>query len=426
MGKKKAGKKKVAKGAVVVKKNVAKKKSSSAAVEVDVTPMTETDAVVATLQIDLAIEDFKNPMEMSVSKLEKEAKRLYKSRVGDEFKLSFTLLALTEKNAAADQGYESKDYFTKFLGISHTKANEMIANARFLIDIGVVNIQRLIGLSWPKVKLLRNPVSKGAITKKNIEPWLDKCKAGEEGTAEWDLDKQIKELIAKKAKVELDDSLATFSFKAPAYVRDVINRFEEIAEQAFGGDRGNWYVQALSEVAAAHVNKRDADLMKARGLAALKEMAEKISPVVSLFIPLTDEISANTKLGIVSQIYQGYSEDASGVRGLQFCFAGTDAEAKQLLEVKTVRTFPVLIAKSLMPIEVCSSGSVEEFEAQATEEDIPENTLSETETFEAMKSLISSKKVSKDQFKKKKTSLLKKHAKGHELNKAMLKWLKSL
>jgi hypothetical protein len=418
--KKKAAKKKAA---VVTKKGGGKKKSGkkkekSDKIEVEATPMSDADVAVHELK-EVGIADFKNPMEMTVSKLEKEAQKLYKSRVGDEFKLSFTLFALVEKNAPADRGYETKDYFTRFLGISHTKANEMVANARFLIDMGVTNLKTLIGLSWPKVKLLRSPVNKGVISKRNLESWLKKCQVGENGTAEWDLEKQIKDLIAKKAKVDLDDSLKNFSFKAPAYTQDVVNRFEEIAEKAFGGDRGNWYIQALSLAAASLVNKADADLLRAKGLAALKEMAEKISPVAAIFVPLTDEVGEDVKLGLVSRIFQGFSEDRDGVKELRFCFAGTEAEAKKFLKVKEVRPFPIEVSKSIAPAEIASIGSVEEAEEGEEEE------LSDDDLKEGIKDLVAEKKVAKEVYKKKKAALLKKHEKGRDLNLAIYAWLKS-
>lgn len=430
MAKKKAAKKKAVpapKEAVVTKKGVKKKKAAKKKVAKKVTPvevevMSPVETTVAEVSEELAIADFKDPMQMSVTKLEAAAKKLYRSRVGDEFKLSFTLLALVDKNAAADRGFENKDYFTKFLGISHTKANEMVANARFLIDVGVVNIKRLVGLSWPKVKMLRKPVALGVISKKNIDPWLDKCQAGENGTAEWDLEKQIKDLIASKAKVDVDESLVNFSFKAPAYCREVVNRFEEIAEKAFGGDRGNWYIQALSEVAAAHIHQVDAELLQAKGLAALKEMAEKIAGVACVFIPLSSDVTENVKLGVVSRIYQGYSEDGDGVKELRFCLAGTEGEAKKFMKVKAVRPFPIEVAKSIQPDDIVVAGSVETAEGGVADED----DLSEVDLKESIKNLVSSKKVSKGTYKAEKAKLAKKHAKGVELNRAIHSWLKSL
>lgn len=424
MAKKKAAKKSTKKSSKKKAEAVVTKKGKkSKAIEVDAVPMDDQETAVAEVRDEFGIEDFRNPMEMSVTKLEKEAQKLYKSRVGDEFKLSFTLLALVEKNAPADRGYEVKDYFTKFLGISHTKAGEMIANARFLIDVGVSNLKRLVGLSWPKVKLLRRPVAAGVISKRNIDSWLKKCMAGTNGTAEWDLDKQIKDLMAAKAKVDLDDSLKTFSFKAPAYTQDVVNRFEEIAEKAFGGDRGNWYIQALSVVAASFINKQDAELFRARGLAALKEMAEKIAPVATIFVPLTDDVGEDAKLGLVSKIFQGFSEDRDGVKELRFCLAGTESEAKRFLKVKEVRPFPIEVAKSIQPDEIVSTTSVEEAE-EAEEAD--EDELSEEDMKEAIKDLVGKKKVSKDKYKKKKAALLKKVGKGAPLTKAIYEWLKDL
>lgn len=415
--------------AVVVKKGGGKKKKKEAAeqvpseaIEVDAEPMTDAETAVAEIRHDLAIEDFKDPMTMSVTKLEKEAQKIYKARVGDEFRLSFTLYALREKNAHADRGYDLKDYFTKFLGISHTKAQAMIGNAEFLINVGVANLKNLIGLSWTKVKLLKAPVEKGVIAKKGINKWLEKCKAGPEGTAEWDLEKQIKDLMAKKAKVDVDDSLKTFSFKAPAYTQDLINRFEEIAEKAFGGDRGNWYVQALSMAAASLVNQADVELMRGRGLAAVKEMAEKIAPVAAVFIPLTDEIGEDAKLGLMTRVFQGFSEDRDGVKGLRFCFAGSEAEAKKTLKVKDIRVFPIEIAESLRPSEIAAV-NIEEPEE---DEDEPESGLSDDEVKEAIKNLVGEKKVSKEKYKKKKTSLMKKHAKGPALNLAIYEWLQGL
>jgi hypothetical protein len=420
-GKKKSGTKKAATKKAAPKKAAPKKKAARKKAEpVEVETMTETEATVAEIRDELAIVDFKDPMSMSVTKLEIAAKKLYKNRVGDEFKLSFTLLALKEKNAAADRGYENKDYFTKFLGISHTKANEMVANAEFLINVGVTNLKRLVGLSWPKVKLLRQPVDKGVISKKGIDPWLVKCQAGENGTAEWDLAKQIKDLIAKKAKTEVDETLVNISFKIPAYAREIINRFEEVGEKAFGGDRGNWYIQALSEAAAAHINQVDAELMQAKGLAALKEMAESIAGITCIFVPLTDEVTANTKLGIVSSIYQGFSEDRDGVKELRFCIAGTDAEAKKSMKVKTVRAFPIEVAKSMQPATIVTSGSVE-----SSEETDGEEPISEADLKEAIKNLVASKKVAKALYKKQKAILGKTHAKS-DLNRAMHTWLTSL
>jgi hypothetical protein len=161
----------------------------------------------------------------------------------------------------------------------------------------------------------------------------------------------LKKLVTEADRASMNKETKTVKFEVMAYELQIVHQFEEIAKSALDTEaRGQWFLQALIDFSSNYANvkdKKDAAFWKSRGLAALKELAERTAPVASLFVPLSDDITSK-KIGVAptSHIYQGYKE---GAQEPQFCVATSEAEAKQFLEVKRVRAFPILVAQSLMP-----------------------------------------------------------------------------
>jgi hypothetical protein len=82
----------------------------------------------------------------------------------------------------------------------------------------------------------------------------------------------------------------------------------------------------------------------------VKELAERIAPVVALFMPTDPNQNTQEALGAFpfTTIYQGFPSE-SGERTLHYCIASSETEAKAFLKVKDVRAFKVEVAPSLRP-----------------------------------------------------------------------------
>jgi hypothetical protein len=336
------------------KKKVVAKKGKGKPTPVDARPMTKEETAIMELQ-DIGIKPFKDPMTLTSGELEQRTIALDRGKSQQEAELAACLYAIEEKQIHVTHGWDRKDYYRERLGISYTKATEMAKTWRLLVDVGLRNIQTLAGLSWTKLKIIRKGIANGKITARNLDVWLGRCIAAEgKGgvfTSLEALENMVKKLIAEADKASMSRETKTVKFEVMAYEIALVHQFEDIAKTALGTDnRGAWFLQALIDFSSNHANvkdKKDAAFWKARGLSALKELAERVAPVASIFIPLTDEITSK-KIGVAptSHIYQGYKD---GGTDPLFCVATSEAEAKQFLGVKHIRSFPIMVAQSLMP-----------------------------------------------------------------------------
>ena len=335
-----------------------KKKSASVVktekpIEVDVTPMTDQETAIVELQ-EIGITPFNDPMSLSSAELEQRAVQLDRSKAQNEAELAAVLYAIEEKQVHVAHGWDRKDYYREHLQISYTKAAELVKNWRVLIEVGVTNIMRLSGLSWTKIKIIRKGIINGKITARNIETWLGRCIAapGDKNFTSLEaLENMVKSLISEADRNSMSKETKTVKFEIAAYEMQIVNQFEEIAKAALDTDnRGQWFLQAIIDFSSNYANlkdKKDAAFWKSRGLAALKELAERTAPVAAIFVPLSDDITAQ-KIGVAptSHIFQGYKDGSSDPL---FCVASSESEAKQFLGVKRVRMFPIMVAASLLP-----------------------------------------------------------------------------
>jgi hypothetical protein len=337
------------------KKKVTKKSKGTELVKatpevVEAVPISDEEAAVLSVTTDLGIKEFDDPSKMNAIELEEEALRLVRSRYQNEAQLSAVLFYIDLKHVAIDHGWDPKEYFDKRLGISLPRAHALINTWKMLATVGVDVVKRLIGLSWEKLKTLKPAVEAGKINKRNIEGWLKKC--AQDGLTVTLLEKEIRALIAKDAREELDESLKTISFKVAAFSVINVQTFEEIASKVLKTEeRGQMYLKAMLDFSANYADAIDAKRWKALGLATLKEMAEQMAPVAALFFPTNPDFGAK-ELGVapVLNVYQGFGAGADGPgRELRYCIASSVSEAKAFLGVENVREFKLELAPSFMP-----------------------------------------------------------------------------
>jgi len=334
-------------------KKVADVVKADGPIEVNAKPMSDQETAIIELQ-EIGITPFKDPMSLTSAELEQRAIQLDRSKAQNEAELAAVLYAIEEKQVHVAHGWERKDYYREHLQISYTKATELVKNWRVLIEVGVTNIKRLGGLSWTKIKIIRKGIVNGKITTRNIETWLARCIAapGDKNFTSLEaLENMVKKLVAESDRANMSKETKTVKFEIAAYEMPIILQFEEIAEAALvANNRGEWYLQAIIDFSSNYANlkdKKDAAFWKSRGLAALKELAERTAPVAAIFVPLSDDITAQ-KIGVAptSHIFQGYKDGSSDPL---FCVASSESEALIFLGVKLVRMFPIKVAQSLMP-----------------------------------------------------------------------------
>lgn len=327
---------------------------------VEVETMSDED-VTRLMMPEIGIEVFSDPWEMSHVDLENRARELIKNRHQNEAELSCILYTMQEKNLPQDHGYETKEYFDSILHISPSKASEMANNWRMLIGLGIDAAKRIAGLSWSKLKLLRVGIISGAINKRNIDSWLEKCAiSGKKLLTHSDLVDEVKKLVGRKAKDDADDTIKTVTFKIPAYELESLGNFEEMAKKILDTeDRGRMFIQAIEEFMANHINMADAATVQAMGLAKLKETAERIAPVTAIFVARDETVVK--QLGtpaVVASIFQGY--DKEGDQQLKYCIAANKTDAKKTLGAKDIQEFPLHISPALQPADPFRYPSEEE------------------------------------------------------------------
>lgn len=385
--------------------------------EVKAVPISDGEAAILSLQ-EIGISEFKDPSTLSPSELENRAAELIKNRNQNEAELSAVLFYISGKNIPLDHGYDPNEYYEQRLGISKHRANVLISVWNSLVAVGIDSFKRLAGCSWEKLKLLMPAIKEGKVNKRNIETWLKKCLI--DGILISELEKEVKALIADKAREEMDDSLKNVSFKVPAFELKTVGLFENVAQTTLKtNERGQWYLKALLDFTANYCDEKDADFWKAKGLAVLREVAQRIAPVSCIFIPLKPGISAE-QLGVAPayKIYQGYGSTADGQKAdLRFCVAASESEAKKFLRVDSVREFDLLLGPSFMPetpfIEI-GSPDLDAFIAALPYKDVKDKIRDLTRQLDVSREAYTElkKKIQKDQ-----------KLKGEALNRALLKCL---
>jgi len=303
---------------------------------------------------EMGIKPFKSPENMTSMELIEFIRAKNTSRIQDEFELSYALWTAQDKKIHVNQGYEWADFCRDQCGISSAKANALLTMWGSLIEIGIANVKKLLGYSWYKIKLLAPAIKAGKISRRNAESWLEKCSIdGTKGMKADDLEAVIKGLVrtGKGDKDTLDTSLVPVKYMIPKYDIATIDQFESIAKAYLKSEvRGQYLINAAIEFSTNHANAQDAQAWRARGLSAVKELAERIAPVVALFMPTDPNQNTQEALGAFpfTTIYQGFPSE-SGERTLHYCIASSETEAKAFLKVKDVRAFKVEVAPSLRP-----------------------------------------------------------------------------
>lgn len=412
----------------MAKKKVVKKsqgtalaKKSQEAVEVEAVPVSEEEATILSVSVDLGIKAFDDPSKLSPAELEDEAIRLVKDRYQNEAQLSCVLFFLDIKNVAIDHGWDPKEYFDKRIGISLHRASALINTWKTLNIVGVDDVKRLVGLSWEKLKTLKPAIECGKINKRHIDSWLKKCMRN--GPSVEQLEKEIRALIGKMDREALDMTLKTVSFKIPALSMVNIDTFEEIAGKVLKTEeRGQMYLKAVLDFSSNYADAIDAVRWKAMGLATLKEMAEQMAPVATLFFPTNPEFGAK-ELGVapVLNVYQGFGAGVDGPgRELRYCIASSISEAKSFLGVENVREFKLELAPSFMP--KAPFLPIEEKEAVEEEEAPSEEETSNEEMKKKITELVTELKMSREEYAAMREGIVKEKGelKGKEMNKELL------
>jgi hypothetical protein len=329
-----------------VKKKTEKKKSV-----IETLPIPPSEAKPPNLN-EVPIKEFKDPRSMTLAALEKNMKDLVQTDTNVEVELSANIAAFWDRNEHEKMGYEWHEYLRNVIGISPSKADALRDNWKALD--GLVKLpESIVGLAWSKLRTLIPAIKVLLITKDTIKEWLAHCTiGGPKSLSVETLATMIRDLMGKAAKAGMDDKLKTVTFKVPAYEIDSLNQFTDIAKSVLKTeDNGTCYLTAALEFSANHAHVTDAQAWKARGLASLKETAERIAPVVALYVP-TDPLATKEVLGVqpLTQIYQGFGDQKTeNERGILVCIASSEKEAKQFLGVETVRVFPIRLAPSIVP-----------------------------------------------------------------------------
>lgn len=419
------------------KASVAVKAGKGEPIKVDAVPMDETEVVIEDLK-EYGITAFDNPYDLPFYELEDKAKGLLKSRNQDEVELCAVFHAIDDRRLYIDHGYKDlKEYCERALQASHTKAREMVTNWQLLSELGVADAKLLAGLSWEKIKVLKEGIKERVITKKNIKSWLKKCAlTGKNALMRPDLVSEVKDFVNKNAKDNLDQKRKNVTFPVEAYEMETVKNFEELAKAALGTeDKGKGYLQAIIEWSSNHIDPTDAKAASLIHLANLKEFAERVAPVACIFIPLVDMTKGKKmpSVPLVYKVYQGFTDEGDGVRELKYCLAVSAQEAKKHLKVKEIKEFPLQLTNSLMPKDPFKSpyGEPEEVEEEKPKKakEKPKKQPWETDNktiLNKIRELIKKLKISKDEYDKRKVKLKKALEKSEEkltLSQAIYRWL---
>lgn len=370
---KKAAKKKATnKSAAAPAKNAAIKKVVRKATPVDVEPVSKSEEALLALAGTDGIQPFEDPMGKSTIDLERDTIELAKVRSENEVELSWHLYAIEENALFTDHGYEKNQYYDKILHISPQKAGQMAKNVRTLIEVDPSCIRKMVGCSWGKVKQLRRLIDKNLITNSDeLDKWLQKCtEGGNSALTITDLQQEVKDLIASKAKDDLDPTLVPIKFHVPAYERETINDFLKIAQEELKTDNvGSAWVHAAAEWSLVHADVTDATKNRHLGLSNIKTLADRSAPVHTVFFPTSDKVDPNTLGGIIPvlAVYQGYVE-IDGKEDLAFCLAPNEKSAKRNLGVKEVRRYPIRISEELQSAHVFQAPEDTEMKIDIVEE----------------------------------------------------------
>lgn len=324
-------------------------------IETEVSKTTPSEDVINQL-VEVGITPFKNPDKMTMAELEDRMKELTRQDITIECELAADIWAFSHNGHLSKTGYDFKEYFRNRIGISPTKAQGLHDMWNTFVNVGVDGVKKFPGLSWLKVKALLPGVKASKIHKRNIEEWLQYCTIGKEHSMNvQDIEKLVRELIAKKSKEDMDETPRRVSFVIPAYDLETKNHFLELAKNVLKTEsEGNCWMTAAVEFSANHATATDAQIWKARGLIAMKETIERMfnGRIAVLFYPVDPTIVPEDLQGLIpfTKVFQAYaSKGGDEVRELQFIIASTEAEAKQALGVKEIREHPVVIAPSYTP-----------------------------------------------------------------------------
>jgi hypothetical protein len=326
-------------------------KKASKKITVEATRMSKSEtamaAAAATFNVKMPPKDLAT---MTVAEKELRLKTLLRTYRTDEPEISALIYELTVANAPIDHGYEPREYWDDYIGITYHRAKALCNTWKALVDLGVDNFKKLAGLGWDKLKALRVGIEARVINKRNIEAWLRKC--GDGSLATLLLEGEIKALIRSVAKETVDDSVVTVKFKVPKYDLETIDTFMVVAKKVLQvEDRGLAFMKALIEFSSNHANVMEAAWWKSMGLVTMKEMIERVSPVAVVLFPLAEEQVKGAGALPTPKLYQAYLAPAgSTVRDLKYCLARTEKEAKELFgSGAALKKFELKLAKSLLP-----------------------------------------------------------------------------
>jgi len=305
--------------------------------------------------VEVGIEPFKDPAKMTLVELEDNMRRLVRQDITVECELSADIWYF-QANHLGQMKYSFKDYFRRRIGLNPTKAMGLSNIWEEFVKLGITGMKALCGRSWSKVKALLPGIKAKKITKRNVDEWLEYCTIGKEKSKQVEeIEKLIKNMIAKDAKEDMDDSLQKVVFSIPAYELETKDHFLEMAKNVLRTESdGNCWMTAAIDFSANHATAADAQIWKARGLIAMKETIERIynGRIAVLFHPVDPTVIPEDLQGIipVTKVFQAYAaQEGDDVRELSFVIASNKEEASKALGVKEVREFKVSIAPSYVP-----------------------------------------------------------------------------
>lgn len=305
--------------------------------------------------VEVGIEPFKDPAKFTLVELEDNIRRLVRLDITVECELAADISYFVHNHLGAMK-YSFKDYFRRRAGISPTKAQGLCNVWDEFEKVGISGMKALSGKSWLKVKALLPGVKANKITKRNSDEWLEYCTIHKEKSKTVEqIEQLIKNMLAKDAKEDMDDSLRKVVFSIPAYDLETKDHFLEMAKNVLKTESdGNCWMTAAIDFSANHATAADAQIWKARGLIAMKETIERIynGRIAVLFHPVDPTVIPEDLQGIVpvTKVFQAYADqEGDGVRELSFVIASSKEEASKALGVKEVREFKIGIAPSYVP-----------------------------------------------------------------------------